>query len=85
MAAKLNFAYRVGPPRTCCKWGRPLKEDPGNYSGLVGDLQNWWSDVGWANLFITAGRAKYIDYTSPYRNDLGCLVVSSKNAISVLI
>ena len=76
MASKLNFNYSIGPPRTCCKWGGPSEENPENFTGLVGDLQNWWTDVGWANLFITPARAKYIDYTSSYRNDPGCLVVN---------
>ena len=40
-----------------------------NFSGLVGDLLNGYSDIGWANLFFNLDQAKVMDYTDAYAVD----------------
>ena len=41
-----------------------------NYTGLVGDLYNGFTDIGWANLFIRDERRAIFDYTDTYRDML---------------
>ena len=47
IAKKSNFDYIISEPKTCCLWGKP--DGNGNYTGLLGDMFNKWTDVGWAN------------------------------------
>ena len=59
----------------CCLWGKA--EDGGkNFSGLVGDLFNGYTDVAWAQLFFTLERSRFIDYTDAYMFDYGGFMVS---------
>ena len=52
----------------CCKWGYPV--DGGmNFTGLVGDLFNGYTDIGWANLFFSLSRSQVIDYSDAYTVD----------------
>jgi hypothetical protein len=67
LARCFSFDYVISPPVICCKWGDPIGD--GNLSGLVGDLFNGYSDVGWANLYNTPDRRDYIDYTDAYKID----------------
>lgn len=73
IASKLGFAYTVSPPVQCCLWGQ--EQSPGNYTGLVGDLQSSRSDVGWANMFVQPFRKQLIDFTAPFKSDYVCFVV----------
>ena len=41
-------------------------EGGGNFTGLVGDLFNEYTDVGWGNLFFSMERSQIIDCTYPY-------------------
>lgn len=47
-----------------------------NFTGLVGDLFNKFSDIGWANLFFNYERSKFIDYSEPYIVDYGAFMVN---------
>ena len=38
-------------------------------------FQNGYTDVAFANLFITPARKKYIDYLQPYTTDYACFLV----------
>ena len=50
-------------------------DDGKNFTGLVGDLFNGYSDIGWANLFFSLQRSQFIDYTDPYMLDYGGFMV----------
>ena len=63
-----RFEYEISGPKLCCKWGNPVANGT-NFTGLVGDLFNGYSDVGWANLFFNSQRTQLIDFTDPYRQD----------------
>ena len=76
IAAVLNFKYVISPPSDGELWGAEVQ--PGVFSGLVGELQNEKSDVGWALLFITPDRYKYIEYTNPFEVDHLCYMVSKR-------
>ena len=70
-----SFKYDISLPRLCCKWGNPL--DGGkNFSGIVGDLLNGYSDIGWANMFYTQERSQIIDYIDPYNYVYGAFMVN---------
>ena len=73
VAGALNFKYVITYPTDGNLWGSEVQ--PGVFSGLIGDLQNEKSDVGWALLFITPDRYKYIDYTNPFEVDHLCYMV----------
>ena len=70
-------------PKICCKWGKQTK-DGQNFTGLVGDLFNGFSDIGWANLFFNYERSNFIDYSDPYKSDYGAFMVK-KQALSTII
>ena len=40
-----------------------------NFTGLVGDLFNGYTDIGWANLFFSLSRSQVIDYSDAYTVD----------------
>ena len=46
---------------------RQPTEDGKNFTGLVGDLYNGFTDIGWANFFIRDDRRAIHDYTDTYR------------------
>ena len=69
-----RFDYEISEPKQCCKWGNPVANGT-NFTGLVGDLFNGYSDVGWANLFFNSQRTQLIDFTDPYRQDHGGFMV----------
>ena len=52
-------------------------DDGKNFTGLVGDLFNGYSDIGWANLFFSLERSQFIDYTDPYMLDHGGFMVNN--------
>ena len=70
----MGFRYTISPPITCCVWG--FEATPGNFTGLVGDLQRDLTDIAWADIFLLASRTKYIDFSTPYNEDLACFLVS---------
>ena len=74
MAKKLKINYTVGLPKLCCMWGRKMPEG-NNFTGLMGDLFNGYSDIGWANLFDTPLRRQAVDVTASYTIDSGCFMV----------
>ena len=49
-----------------------------NFTGLVGDLFNEYTDIGWANLFFSLERSQIIDYTDPYIVEHGGFMVKTK-------
>ena len=49
--------------------------DSDNFTGLMGDLYNGYTDIGWANLFNTPVRRQAIDLTTPYTIDYACFMV----------
>ena len=69
-----SFKYDISLPKICCKWGEP-KEGGKNFSGLVGDLFNEYSDIGWANLFFNLERSMFMDYSDAYIVDYGAFMV----------
>lgn len=74
IASKLRFSYTIGLPTLCCMWGREV-DNGKNFTGLLGDMFNGYSDVGWANLFDTPARRKALDVTEAYTIDSGCFMV----------
>ena len=74
IARKLKITYTIGLPKLCCQWGRKMA-DSENFTGLMGDLYNGYSDIGWANLFNTPVRRAAIDLTTPYTIDYACFMV----------
>ena len=77
IARKLRINYTIGLPKLCCQWGRKMA-DSENFTGLIGDLYNGYSDIGWANLFNTPVRREAIDLTVPYTIDYACFMVRQK-------
>ena len=77
VARKLQIKYTIGLPKLCCQWGRKMA-DSENFTGLMGDLYNGYSDIGWANLFNTPVRREAIDLTVPYTIDYACFMVRQK-------
>ena len=77
IARKLHINYTIGLPKLCCQWGRKMA-DSENFTGLMGDLYNGYSDIGWANLFNTPVRREAIDLTAPYTIDYVCFMVRQK-------
>ena len=59
-------------------------EDGKNFTGLVGDLSNDFTDIGWANLFIRDDRRAIMDFTDTYR-DMSCFGFEMFSALSKLI
>ena len=49
----LNFEMRISAPPNGEKWG---EQTNGTFNGLVGELQQESSDVGWADLFMSPER-----------------------------
>ena len=49
-----------------------------NFTGLVGDLFNEYTDIGWANLYFSMERSQIMDYTDPYIVDHGGFMVKTK-------
>ena len=47
----------------------------GTWNGLVSHLNQEKSTIGWAHFFITASRAKLIDFTTPWDADRYCFFV----------
>ena len=74
MCFQCRFDFNISDPKLCCKWGNPV-ENGSNFTGLVGDLFNGYSDIGWANLFFSLQRSQFIDYTDPYMLDYGGFMV----------
>ena len=82
IATALNFKYSIASPSDGELWGAEVQ--PGVFSGLVGELQHGKSDVGWALLFITPDRYKYIEYTNPFEVDHLCYMVSKILILEVI-
>ncbi len=64
VAGHLNFGYTIAEPVMCCFWGLPTDDTYTNFTGLVGDLLNGFSDVGWANIFVGYDYKKYMAFTT---------------------
>jgi hypothetical protein len=65
--SKLRFTHTIGQPKVCCLWGLP--SDGGNWTGLIGDLYNGFTDVAWAGLFVMPERKELFDYTEVIKFD----------------
>ena len=65
-------------------WGDPLDDQKKNFTGLVGDLLNGFSDIGWANLFFNLDQAKIMDYTDAYAVDYLSWMVHQRNLLYYL-
>ena len=74
----LNFEYTIAPPSDGGLWGEEIS--PGNFTGVVGELQKGYADIIWANLFVVPDRFKYIDYLDPYSTDYVCYMVCKKSS-----
>jgi len=44
-------------------------------SGLVGDLNRGYAEIGWGNLFISTQRIGVIDFTDWYSTDPGVAIL----------
>ena len=74
LATNLNFNMNIQPPPNGELWGENRN---GSFTGLVGELQQDRSDIGWADLFLVPDRMKYIDYTGREFNQIDLLLTSS--------
>ena len=81
IAKALNFNYVIASPSDGELWGAEVSN--GVFSGLVGELHHEKSDLGWALLFITPDRYKYIDYTNPFEVDHLCYMVRQKKNLII--
>lgn len=72
-----SFVYDISLPKVCCKWGKQVNNGQ-NFTGLVGDLFNGFSDIGWANLFFNYERSNFIDFSDPYIVDYGAFMVKPR-------
>ena len=88
LATNLNFNMNIQPPPNGELWGENRNGSfTGDYTahvpgtdpcpGLVGELQQDRSDIGWADLFLVPDRMKYIDYTGREFNQIDLLLTSS--------
>jgi hypothetical protein len=75
IASKLKFSYTINLPQVCCMWGDPIQGE-NNFTGLLGDLYNGFSDIGIANLFDVPEYRKAMDVTNPYTIDYSCFLVN---------
>ena len=73
LATNLNFNMNIQPPPNGELWGENRN---GSFTGLVGELQQDRSDIGWADLFLVPDRMKYIDYTGREFNHVDLLLTS---------
>ena len=90
LAEKLNFKLDIKPPPNGELWGENkngtftgkrkelenLHTQMSLLKGLVGQLQQRRSDIGFANLFVVPDRMKYIDYTDPYMIEYASFMLS---------
>ncbi len=78
--AKLGItSFSISRPSDGGLWGE--ERSPGNFTGLMGDLQRGVADVGWAQLFIIPNRVVIVDYTSAYDTDYLCYMVAKPEAL----
>ena len=82
-AGSFSFKYDISLPKICCMWGGPMDDQKKNFSGLVGDLLNGYSDIGWANLFFNLDQAQVMDYTDAYAVDYLAWMVKLRNDASL--
>ena len=80
-AGSFSFKYDISLPKICCMWGGPMDDQKKNFSGLVGDLLNGYSDIGWANLFFNLDQAQVMDYTDAYAVDYLAWMVKQNNVL----
>ena len=59
-------------------------ENGKNFTGLVGDLFNKYTDIGWADLFFSLERSQFIDYTNLYMLDYGGFMVHISRIMSLI-
>jgi hypothetical protein len=74
VAQHLNFKYEIREPKVCCSFGR-IGDVPANYTGLMSEVQNNFSDVCWSQLHFSLSKLKNMDLTASYDNDPVCFVV----------
>ena len=80
-SGSFSFKYDISLPKICCMWGGPMDDQKKNFSGLVGDLLNGYSDIGWANLFFNLDQAQVMDYTDAYAVDYLAWMVKHRNVL----
>lgn len=73
ISENMNFKIQVVPPTDGGLWG--LQGPDGNFSGLMGDVQNARTDIAWAGLFYLEERLPYYDIVYPYLFDNVCFMI----------
>ena len=71
----LGIDLKVNLPTDGEWWGSEKPKHSGNYTGLLGDLQNARVDIGWGNLFVTDSRTWFMGFTDRYAISELCIMV----------
>ena len=71
----LGINLEVNLPTDGEWWGSQKPKHSGNYTGLLGDLQNNRVDLGWGNLFVTDSRTWFMSFTDRYALSEVCAMV----------
>ena len=69
----LDFELKINRPTDGGLWGSEV--EPGNFTGLSGDITQNKTDIGFADIFIKLENLKHMDYTYPYFTEWVCYLV----------
>ena len=69
----LDFELEINRPTDGGLWGSEV--EPGNFTGLSGDITQNKTDIGFADIFIKLENLKHMDYTYPYFTEWVCYLV----------
>ncbi len=69
-AANFKSSYR--PTTDGVLWG---EFNGTSFNGLLGDLQQGYTDVGIANLYVRTDSSQYVDFSDPFNYDAYCFLV----------
>ena len=73
IATAMNFTFTITPPSDGTTFGEEI--EPGNFTGVFGELQKDNADIIWADLWVKPNRYKHFDFTYPYRIEHVCFMV----------
>ena len=73
MSDVMNFTFSIVPPSDGTTFGEEI--EPGNFTGVFGELQKDNADIIWADLWVKLNRYKHFDFTYPYRIEQVCFMV----------
>ncbi|TRY75594.1 hypothetical protein TCAL_00526 [Tigriopus californicus] len=75
----VGLSLEVFVPRDGEWWGNESPPGSGNYTGLLGEFVSGYAEMGWANLFYSAHRTKFMTFTDWYLSDQACFLVPNPN------